>query len=180
MLSWQIFLVPGKVGDTWHYLSDCEDCNTVCDSVYRQPSSNVKHLPNGCDRSHLPLSLLGKGRCLSAGLGWPEGPCGDVRICASCAEGPELLRFDASTKGKGLKWGMLNLEHCGQGQQMSQRSRGSSWLNTIKHKFHKFLFLNCLCIMLVCNFLEVQMLLTLKTKLHTSWRKGKGDSSASS
>lgn len=34
--------------------------------------------------------------------------------------------------------------------------------------------------MLVCNFFEVQMLLTLKSKLNTTWKKGKGDSSASS
>lgn len=35
------------------------------------------------------------GASHSAGLGWPEGLLGDSRICASYAEGPELLCFDA-------------------------------------------------------------------------------------
>ena len=58
------------------------------------------------------------------GLGGLRGLLGAYGFVPPVQRAQSLLCFDASTKGKGLKWGTLNLEHCGQGQQMSQSSRG--------------------------------------------------------
>jgi len=123
MLSWQIFLVPGKVGDTWHYLSDCENNSTICDSVYRQPSSNVKHLPNGRDHSHLLCRCWEKVGASLQDLGGLRGLLGLASLCL-LSRGPRATVLWWKHEGRDLKWGTLNLEHCGQGQQMSQSSRG--------------------------------------------------------
>lgn len=81
--------------------------NTLCGSVYRQPSLDVKHLPDGCDHSHLPLPMLGKGRCLSAGLGWPEGllgACGFVPPVQRAQSCSALVQEPKARAWSGERW----------------------------------------------------------------------------